>query len=65
MTIMMILHDINQAMKYADEIVGMQGGQIIARGEPEEVVTPEFLEQLYGIRLPVTEIDGRKYVMTV
>ena len=28
-------------------------------------VTPEFLEQLYGIRLPVTEIDGRKYVMTV
>ena len=65
MTIMMILHDINQAMKYADEIVGMHNGHIVGHGRPEEVVTEDFIEELYGVRLPMTEIDGHKYVLTV
>lgn len=65
MTIMMILHDINQAMKYADEIVGMRDGHIVGQGKPEEVVTEDFIEELYGVRLPMTEIDGHKYVLTV
>ncbi len=65
MTIMMILHDINQAMKYADEIVGMRDGRIIGHGRPEDVVTEDFIEALYGVRLPMTEIEGRKYVLTV
>lgn len=65
MTIVMILHDINQAMKYADEIVGMKDGRIVDTGKPETVVTPAFLKELYGIDLPMTEINGTRYVLTV
>ncbi|MCD8371581.1 MAG: ABC transporter ATP-binding protein [Clostridiales bacterium] len=65
MTIIMILHDINQAMTYADVLIGMKDGRIIAEGEPQEIVTPEMIRTLYGIELPVTQIDGRKYVLAV
>ena len=64
-TIIMVLHDINQAMEYADILVGMKGGKIIAEGNPREIVTPELLETLYGIRLPMIETGGRKFVLTV
>lgn len=64
-TIIMVLHDINQAMEYADILVGMRDGQIVAKGEPGKIVTPELLECLYGIRLPMIETGGRKFVLTV
>lgn len=64
-TIIMVLHDINQAMEYADILVGMKDGQIVAEGDPKKIVTPELLKDLYGIRLPMIETGGRKFVLTV
>lgn len=64
-TIIMVLHDINQAMEYGDVFVGMKDGRIVVRGEPKEIVSTEVLDTLYGIRLPVTEAAGRKFVITV
>lgn len=64
-TIIMVLHDINQAMEYADVLVGMKDGRIVAEGDPKEIVTPDLLENLYGIRLPMIETGGRKFVLTV
>ena len=37
---------------------------MLAQGNPEEIITSELLEQLYGVKLGVTEIDGHKYVLT-
>ena len=65
MTIVMVLHDINQAIRYADEIVGMKDGRITAQGLAEELVTPDFLRELYGIALPLTELSGQKFVLAV
>lgn len=65
MTIVMILHDVNQAMEYADVLIGMKNGRIVAEGAPQEIVTPEFLREIYGIQLPVAVIDGKKFVLTV
>ena len=65
MTIVMILHDVNQAMEYADVLVGMKNGRIIAEGDPQETVTPEFIREIYGIDLPVAEIGGKKFVVAV
>ncbi|MDO4268434.1 MAG: ABC transporter ATP-binding protein [Eubacteriales bacterium] len=65
MTIIMVLHDINQAMEYGDVFVGMKDGKILVEGNPREAVDSDVLEELYGIRLPVAEIDGRKFVVAV
>lgn len=64
-TIVMVLHDINQAMEYGDIFVGMKDGRIVVEGDPKEVVSAKILQELYGIRLSVAEIDGRKFVITV
>ena len=43
MTIVMVLHDINQAAYYSDCIAAMKHGKIIASGTPEEVITTEII----------------------
>lgn len=64
-TIIMVLHDINQAMEYGDIFVGMKDGRIAAEGDPKEVVDTELLYELYGISLKVLESQDKKFVLTV
>ena len=64
-TIVMVLHDINQALAYSDEIIGLRGGSVAFQGKPEEVITSESIKNLYGIDLPVIRADGRLCVMAV
>lgn len=47
----MVLHDLNQASRFADRVVVMQAGQIIADGPPDQVLTPALINQLYGLRV--------------
>ena len=63
-TIVMVLHEINQAIRFSDVIIGLKDGDVLAQGNPDEIMTSELLEQLYGVKLGVTEIDGHKYVLT-
>lgn len=64
-TIIMVLHDINQAIRFSDRIIGLKDGCVVVQGNPEEVVDEECIKQLYGISLGVTTIDGQKFVVTV
>ena len=48
-TIVMVLHDLNQACRYADHMVAMMNGQIVAAGTPDEVVTPQLVEKVFGL----------------
>lgn len=64
-TIVMVLHDINQALSYSDEVIGLLDGQVSIQGPPEEVITSESIQTLYGIDLPVIRADGRRCVMAV
>lgn len=64
-TIVMVLHDINQAIHFSDRIAGLRDGKVIVEGEPGEVISTESIQKLYGIELGVTEIDGKKFVLTV
>lgn len=64
-TIVMVLHDINQAIYFSDRLIGLKDGQVVLEGDPQKVVTSESIEELYGIRLRVAEVDGKKTVMTV
>ncbi|WP_421682750.1 ABC transporter ATP-binding protein [Stutzerimonas urumqiensis] len=48
-TVVMVVHDLASACRYADHLVAMNGGQVIANGPPDEVVTPELVQTLYGV----------------
>jgi iron complex transport system ATP-binding protein len=61
----MVLHDVNQAMRYSDVIIGLKDGRVAAVGEPGEVVTPDFIELIYGVRLDMPEAGGVRFVLQV
>lgn len=52
-TIVMVLHDLNQAARYADTIVALRGGQIVAHGSPDQVIVPENILQVFGLEAEV------------
>jgi iron complex transport system ATP-binding protein len=49
LTIVMVLHDINQAIRYSNHIILMKTGTIIAEGTPREVITKEVIKEVYGV----------------
>lgn len=64
-TVIMVLHDMNHAVYFSDEILGLKDGKVLVQGDPKEVITPDCIEEIYGIRLKVEEMNGRRVVMTV
>ena len=65
-TVLMVLHDINQALAYSDEIIALSAkGTRIAQGDPKDVITSEMLMDVYGIRLETLEHEGKTLVLTV
>ncbi|EPZ51632.1 hypothetical protein N007_20730 [Alicyclobacillus acidoterrestris ATCC 49025] len=49
-TIVMVLHDINQAARFADYIIAMKDGEIVKAGSSEEVITDDVLRAVFQIR---------------
>lgn len=49
-TIVMVLHDLNLAARYADHLVAIRRGQVHATGTPEEVLTEKMVETVFGLR---------------
>jgi len=56
-TVVMIIHDLNLALQYADRIYAMKDGKTVRSGPPGEVVTPELLRDVFGIDAKVM-LDG-------
>lgn len=52
-TIVMVLHDLNQACRYATHIVAMADKNIVAAGTPQDVITAELIEAVFGISVGV------------
>lgn len=59
-TIVVVLHDINFASCYADQIVAMRGGQLAYQGTAEEIICSEVLSDLYEIPMQVHELGGQR-----
>jgi len=64
-TIILTLHDINQAARFADYLILMKGGRVVASGEPALTLTEELLGEVYGIKVSIIEISGRRLVLTI
>ncbi|WP_223626388.1 ABC transporter ATP-binding protein [Microbacterium sp. EST19A] len=48
-TIVAVLHDLNQAARYADRIVAMRDGAIVRTGTPDEVLTPDVMSRVFDL----------------
>ncbi|MCB8821825.1 ATP-binding cassette domain-containing protein [Microvirga rosea] len=53
LSVVVVLHDVNMAARFCDEIIALQNGRLIARGTPAEIVTPAQLQVIYGIAMDV------------
>lgn len=54
---LVVLHDIALAARYADRLLWMSCGEIVAEGAPDETITPERLAAVYGVK---ARVDGMK-----
>lgn len=52
-TIVLVLHDLNQAARYANTIVALRNGQIITQGQPHEVMTVDYIKQVFDLDVQV------------
>ncbi|MBP1737679.1 MAG: transporter ATP-binding protein [Oscillospiraceae bacterium] len=65
LTVVMVLHDINQALCHSDEVIGLKDGTVYCQGAPEKVIDADAVRELYGIDLEIRRENNRLWVMTV
>ena len=54
-TVIMVVHDLAMAARYADHLIAMKDGMIVMQGRPKEVITPAILDTLYGVQCELME----------
>jgi iron complex transport system ATP-binding protein len=54
-TVVAVLHDLNHACRYADQIIAMKAGEIVAQGDPHTVITEELVAAVYGLACQVID----------
>ncbi|WEO76554.1 ABC transporter ATP-binding protein [Cryobacterium sp. SO2] len=66
-TIVMVLHDVNLAIRYADTIVAVKDGKVLAMGDPSEVVTSTLIEEVFGLPNCITSdpVSGKPMVTPI
>lgn len=55
---LLVLHDLFSAARYADKLIAMVAGKIVAQGKPEDIVTPALVQELYGVDCDVLQAPG-------
>ena len=60
-TVVAVLHDLNQASRYCDQLVVMANGHVMAQGTPEEVMTPGLLRTVFSVEAEIhpEPVSGR------
>ena len=66
-TIVMVLHDLNMAARYADHLVALADGRVHAAGEPAQVLTVETVREVFGLdsRVIVDPTSGRPLMLPI
>ncbi len=59
-----VLHDPNLVLSYADQVHVIQGGQLLARGEPAQTLQPALMKAVYGLQMQRhVDAQGRAFLM--
>ncbi|QCO55757.1 ABC transporter ATP-binding protein [Pseudorhodobacter turbinis] len=53
MTVVAVLHDLNQAARYADHLIMLKSGKVMAKGPAKDIITPEVIARAFGIEVKV------------
>nr|WP_207950121.1 ABC transporter ATP-binding protein [Nocardioides ochotonae] len=66
-TIVMVLHDLNLAARYADQLVALAGGRLHACGTPQEVLTEDTVRAVFGLESSVVTdpVSGRPLMLPI
>ncbi len=66
-TIVMVLHDLNLAARYADHLVAVRAGRLHASGDPAEVLTVDVVRDVFGMESQVVEdpVSGKPIVLPI
>ncbi len=66
-TIVLVLHDLNLAARYTDHLVALRDGRLVAQGAPGDVVTPELVAEVFGMRARVVPdpVSGTPLVVPI
>ncbi|KUN77267.1 ABC transporter ATP-binding protein [Streptomyces griseoruber] len=54
-TLVAVLHDLNHAARYATHLIALKGGEVIAQGAPNDIVTAALVEEVFGLRCQVID----------
>ncbi|MFA6642090.1 MAG: ABC transporter ATP-binding protein [Methanomethylophilus sp.] len=57
------LHDINLAMRYADRVILVRNGRIFAEGAPYQVITESSILNVYGVKTTITENEHGRFIL--
>ncbi|MBQ0140983.1 MAG: ABC transporter ATP-binding protein [Kurthia sp.] len=65
-TIIMVLHDLNQAMQYSDEVIVMHHGEVVAQGVPEKIMTAELIDEVFHLPVQfIVDQHGQNHMLTL
>lgn len=53
-TLVAVLHDLNHAARYGTHLIAMKDGRVVAEGAPQDIVTAELVEEVFGLPCRVT-----------
>ncbi|MFJ1455053.1 ABC transporter ATP-binding protein [Nocardia wallacei] len=66
-TVVMVLHDLNLAIRYSDRLIVMRDGRIVAQGAPADIVDAELLREVFGLEASVLDdpVSGRPMIVPI
>ena len=62
-TIIAAMHQVNLATQYCDKVIVLNRGRIVAAGKPEEVLTEQLIQEVYGVKALVRREGGRVFIV--
>ncbi|MGR3321021.1 MAG: ATP-binding cassette domain-containing protein [Pseudooceanicola sp.] len=63
--VVVVLHDLTVAARFADHVIALKSGRVLAEGGPAEVFTPATLARLYDTEVEVHEIGGKPVILPI
>ncbi|MGO1562878.1 MAG: ABC transporter ATP-binding protein [Actinomycetaceae bacterium] len=63
LSVLVVLHDLNQAARFCDRLVVLDHGVVVAEGEPSEVLTDSLMRDVFGVDADMLTRDGRPVVL--
>ncbi|MGI9280127.1 MAG: ABC transporter ATP-binding protein [Endozoicomonas sp.] len=59
-TVVWVLHDLNQALQYSDEVVLMNQGQVVRKGAATQVLDKGIISKVFGVETREVQLEGRR-----